>query len=43
MLGRISVDMREDGILVHGLTEELSDVAAITDMGERVARCERKR
>ncbi len=41
--GTVSVDMREDGILVHGLTEELCDVAAITDMGERVARCERKR
>lgn len=41
--GTVSVDMREDGILVHGLTEELCDVAAITDMGERVARCEGKR
>ncbi|GJL91300.1 Na+/H+ antiporter subunit E [Hyphococcus sp.] len=40
--GTVSVDLREDGILVHGLTEELCDVAAITDMGERVARCERK-
>jgi len=41
--GTVSVDMREDGILVHGLTEEICDVAAITDMGERVARCERVR
>jgi multicomponent Na+:H+ antiporter subunit E len=41
--GTVSVDMREDGILVHGLTEEICDVAAITDMGDRVARCERKR
>lgn len=39
--GTVSVDLREDGILVHGLTEELCDVAAITDMGERVAACER--
>ncbi len=38
--GTVSVDLREDGILVHGLTEGLCDVAAITDMGERVARCE---
>ena len=39
--GTVSVDLREDGILVHGLTEELCDVAAITDMGQRVARCEK--
>jgi len=39
--GTISVDLRENEILVHGLTEELCDVAAITDMGERVARCEK--
>ncbi len=41
--GTVSVDLRENGILVHGLTEELSDVAAITDMGERVAKIERRR
>ena len=40
--GTVSVDLREDEILVHGLTEAIADVAAITDMGERVARCERK-
>ena len=39
--GTVSIDLRENGILVHGLTEELCDVAAITDMGERVAACER--
>ncbi len=38
--GTVSVDLREGGILVHGLTEELSDVAAITDMGARIAACE---
>lgn len=41
--GTVSVDLRENEILVHGLTEELCDVAAITDMGERVARTERRR
>jgi multicomponent Na+:H+ antiporter subunit E len=40
--GTVSVDLRENEILVHGLTEGLCDVAAITDMGERIARCERK-
>lgn len=39
--GTISVDLRENEILVHGLTEELSDVAGITGMGERVAKIER--
>lgn len=39
--GTVSVDLRENEILVHGLTEELCDVAAITDMGNRVARTER--
>ena len=38
--GTVSVDLRENEILVHGLTEELCDVAAITDMGEKVARSE---
>ncbi|WP_411816232.1 Na+/H+ antiporter subunit E [Hyphococcus sp. DH-69] len=38
--GTVSVDLRENEILVHGLTEELCDVAAITDMGNRVARTE---
>ena len=38
--GTVSIDLRENEILVHGLTEELCDVAAITDMGERVARTE---
>lgn len=39
--GTIAVDMRENEILVHGITEAMCDVAAIADMGERVARCER--
>ncbi len=38
--GTVSVDLREDAILVHALTEELADVAAITDMGVRVAKIE---
>lgn len=39
--GTVTVDLREDAILVHGLTEELSDVGAIRAMGERVAKAER--
>jgi multicomponent Na+:H+ antiporter subunit E len=41
--GTVTVDLREDEILVHGLTEELADVDGIRDMGERVARIERGR
>ncbi|WDI32236.1 Na+/H+ antiporter subunit E [Hyphococcus flavus] len=40
--GTVSVDMRENEILVHALTEDLADVAAITDMGRRVAKIERE-
>ncbi len=39
--GTVTVDLREDEILVHGLTEDLADVESIRDMGERVARAER--
>ena len=39
--GTVSVDLREDEILVHGLTEELSDIEGINDMGARVAKIER--
>jgi len=39
--GTVSVDLREDEILVHGLTEDLSDEAGIADMGARVVRIER--
>lgn len=38
--GTVSIDLREDAILVHALTEDLADVEAIADMGERVAKCE---
>lgn len=38
--GTVSIAMDENGILVHALTEELADVAAIADMGERAARTE---
>jgi len=41
--GTVSVDLRENEILVHGLTEELSDLASINAMGERVAKIERRR
>lgn len=39
--GTISIDVEEDKILVHALTEALADEAAIVAMGERVARLER--
>lgn len=38
--GTVSIDVSENEIVVHALTEELADIAAITDMGERVARVE---
>ncbi len=38
--GTVSVDLETDHILVHALTEDLADEAAIADMGERVRRCE---
>ncbi len=41
--GTVTVDLREDEILVHGLTEDLADVAGIKAMGERVAKIERRR
>jgi len=40
--GTVTVDLREDAILVHGLTEALSDEESIQRMGERVAGIERK-
>lgn len=40
--GTVTVDLREDTILVHGLTEALSDEEGIRRMGERVAGIERK-
>ena len=39
--GTVSVDLGEDEILVHGLTEELSDEAGIAEMGARVVKIER--
>ena len=41
--GTVTIDLREEQILVHGLTEELADVDGIHDMGERVAKIERAR
>ncbi len=38
--GTVSVSLNEDHILVHALTEELADIAAIADMGARVAKTE---
>ena len=40
--GTVTVDLREDEILVHALTEDLADVDGIRAMGERVARIERR-
>lgn len=39
--GTVSIALRENEILVHGLTEELADVEGIADMAERVVRIER--
>ncbi len=39
--GTVSIDLREDEILVHGLTDELCDEAGIKAMGARVAKLER--
>ena len=41
--GTVTVDLREDEILVHALTEDFADVDAIVDMGNRVAKTERGR
>lgn len=41
--GTVTIDLRENEILVHGLTEELSDVAGIKAMGERVSKIEGRR
>ena len=38
--GTVTVDLREDTVLIHGLTEELCDVKAIEEMGQRVAKIE---
>jgi len=38
--GTVSVDLFGADILVHGLTDELADVAAMEEMGARVARIE---
>jgi len=39
--GTVSVDLRENEILVHALTEDFADEGAITRMGERVRRLEK--
>ncbi len=38
--GTVSVDLGEEGILVHALTEDFADVGAIKEMGDYVARIE---
>ena len=38
--GTVSIDLGRDGILVHGLTEELASVDGMADMGARVAKTE---
>lgn len=40
--GTVTIDLREEEILVHALTEDFADVAAVKNMGERVARAERR-
>ena len=41
--GTVTVDVREEEMLVHALAEEVADVEAIRDMGERVHKIERRR
>ena len=41
--GTVTIDLREDEILVHGLTDELADVDGIISMGNKVAKIERGR
>lgn len=41
--GTVTVDLLEEEILVHGLTEELADEEGILAMGERVAGIEGRR
>ncbi|MEM9810707.1 MAG: Na+/H+ antiporter subunit E [Pseudomonadota bacterium] len=38
--GTVTVDVREDCLLIHALTEDFADEAAIADMGRRVTRLE---
>lgn len=38
--GTVSIDVTENEIVVHALTEELADIAAMTLMGEMVAKVE---
>lgn len=40
--GTVTIDLQEDEILVHGLTEGLADIEGIRAMGERVAKIERR-
>lgn len=39
--GTVTVDVEEDWIVIHGLTEELADVAGIEDMGRKVCALDR--
>lgn len=38
--GTVSIDVFENEIVVHALTEDLGDIAAMTAMGEKVAQVE---
>lgn len=40
--GTVTIDLRDEEILVHALTDELADVSGIRAMGERVRRIERE-
>ncbi len=40
--GTVSVNLEDDHILIHALTDELADEAAIAEMGARVAAVENK-
>ncbi len=40
--GTVSVDLGDDSVLVHALTQDLADEAALADMGDRVVKIERR-
>ena len=40
--GTVTVDVREDALLIHALDESFADVAAIAEMGAKATRLERR-
>jgi multicomponent Na+:H+ antiporter subunit E len=40
--GTVTVDVRQDSLLIHALDEDFADVAGIADMGDKATRLEAK-